>query len=291
MITTLLSLVAAQNLAAPAPMTVPVETPQANVLMVGAIPYKNFTDIAPIIQAKSALSVDLDSGLILYQKNAEQKLPMASLTKLMTAIIILEENSLSDVVTVSGEATKIEGSKIWLRKGEKITVENLIKATLISSANDAALALGIYNAGSEDKFVEKMNRKAKVLSLENTNFMNPVGLDEENHYSTAFDLSILARYAMTKKTIREIVIQKEGGIASADGKITHKLTTTNELLSSYLKVLGLKTGTTDNAGQCLISVVENEKGNILVNVLLNSPNRFQEAKVLAEWGFRAYKWL
>lgn len=300
MITTFLSLITAGLLVQTPPLSSEVgsyynqtSNPvifEASILPANRIPIKNDQFIEPLIKAKAALSIDLETGMILYQKNPDQKLPIASLTKLMTAIVIIEENKLTEIVSIPKEATKIEGSKAWLAQGEKISISKLIKALLITSANDAAVSLALHNSNSIEKFVDKMNAKAKLLGMYNTHFKNPVGLDEDDHYSTAYDLSLLARYAINKEVIKTTVTEKEADISSEDGKFKHKLLTTNELLSSYLKVLGLKTGTTDEAGQCLISIVKNEQGDKIVNILLNSPERFQEAKILSEWSFKAYNW-
>ena len=253
------------------------------------IPYQLSNTSAPIINAASAISLDLDSGIKLYEKDSNKKLPPASITKLMTAIIALEENKIDETVTVP-DVSKIEGSKIWLKKNEQISLGNLIKAALIPSANDAAYSIAIHNAGSMEKFAEKMNKKAHALGMYDTHFKNSIGLDEKDHYSTAHDLAILGTYAMKKDFIKKTVIQKEAVIESTNGSTSYKLTSTNELLSSYLKVLGLKTGTTDEAGPCLISVVQNQNGSTIINVILNSPDRFQESKLLSEWVFDSFTW-
>ena len=284
----------------------------AALLQASAVPVQNQQNLAPVIKAKAAIATDLENGFILYEKNIHDRRPVASLTKLMTAIIILEENNLNDTVTVSvsQKGAQIGGSKIWLAPGEKITVENLLYATLIHSANDAAYALAIYNSennpgqtqcGSIDcseghsdtpikNFVKKMNEKAMLLGLQNTNFTNPVGLDEEGNYSSAYDLSILGRYAYKKDFIRKAAIIREMEITSKNGRLKHKISTTNDLLGSYLKVLGLKTGTTAEAGECLVAVIKNDDGNNILTVLLDSGSRYQETKVLVDWLFRTYNW-
>lgn len=303
MISTLLSLFTAGTL-----MTndVPAAAPHAmpwneNVLLEATdVPTKNEQNIAPVIGAESAIVVDLKNGLILYEKNIHEQLHIASLTKLMTTTIVLEENAGTEVATISQYAANTEGSKIWLAPGEKITVENLLYAALIESANDSAVALAEYNAGSVENFVKKMNEKAHELGLYSTRFANPTGLDEDEmtdpnapkigNISTAYDLTLLARYAYGKSFVRRAVTKKELEIASTNEGLKHKLKSTNALLDSYLKVLGLKTGTTDNAGQCLIAIVENEQGNDILTVVLNSPDRYKETKVLADWTFRTYTW-
>lgn len=253
-------------------------------------PVKKNTYISPIISPKSAIAVDNETGAVLYEKNSDEKLPIASITKLMTILIILDENELSDTVKVSPNAASVGGSTMFLHAGEKIAVENLIYGALIGSSNDAAIALAEYNAGSVNKFIEKMNKKAKDLSLTNTHFSTPSGLGDVDNYSSAKDLSVLAQQVYKNKFIKHAAELKEIEVLSLDESITHKIKTTNELLGGYLNVKGLKTGTTDAAGQCLVTIAENDDGHEITTVLLHSPDRFTEAKVLIDWVFRAFNW-
>ncbi len=286
-----------------------------NVLLEATkIPEKNEKNIAPVIDAKSAIIVDINNGIILYEKNIHEPRAIASLTKLMTTTIVIEENDPKEIVTVSKNAAQTEGSKAWLAEEEKITVENLLYASLINSANDAAVALAEHNADSVENFVKKMNYRSKELGMMSTVFVNPTGLDEEmpqnntdpedaetnnpnlpkqseyQNISTAYDMTLLARYAYGKSFIRRAVIKKELEITSVNEVLKHKLRSTNELLDSYLPVLGLKTGTTDTAGECLIAIIENPEGNDIMTIVLNSPSRYKETKVLADWALRTYTW-
>lgn len=254
------------------------------------IPVKKITAVEPIINADAAIIVDFDSGEVLYEKNANEKLQIASITKLMTALVALDEGNLDDVVTVSGQAARTEGSKVWLYSGEQITLRNLLKAALIHSGNDAAVAIAEHIAGDVPNFVEKMNSKAKELKLYSTNYSNPIGFDNIENYSTVKDLSQLAAVAYRNSFIRDTVRIESTTIASTNGEQTHDLTSTNQLLSSFLHVLGLKTGHTEGAGLCFVSVIDNEKGNKVITVVLNSPDRFGETKMLATWAFRNYTW-
>lgn len=355
MIATLISLYAAGtltfgdafgNATAPAQHTMPWS--DNKLLEATPVPERNSAEISPVIKAKAAIAVDLENGLVLYEKNIHDPLPIASLTKLMTAVIVLEENDLKDVVKVSKDAAKTEGSKIWLAPDEKITVEDLLYAVMIPSANDAAVALAENNSETEQKFVGKMNKKALELGLIGSNFINATGLDmparahdtglaadaagtiaadgkkesknstlsgtqetlellgstgfgfgllssaemkpQTENFSTAYDLTLLARYAYGKSFVRRAAVKKELEISSVNGDLKHQLKNTNDLLGSYLKVLGLKTGTTDDAGECLISIIENDQGHDILTVVLNSPSRYNETKILADWVFRAYKW-
>ncbi len=273
------------------PTPVPTPSPKTvTVLSASAVPQQNPRNIAPIIRARSAIAVDLKTGMTLFEKKSDDHLPIASITKLMTSIVILENHDINEVMMVSKKASQIEGSKAWLAPGEKITVGNLLYATLVHSANDAAYTLAENDSKSISVFVNKMNQRAQDLGLFNTHFTNPIGLDEAANYSSAYDLTVLGRYAYTKNFIRKASALKELEIASTNGKTIHKLKSTNDLLGSYLKVLGLKTGTTDQAGQCLVAIIENSKGNDILTVVLGSSSRYQETKVLADWVFRSFTW-
>lgn len=151
----------------------------------------------PYTQASSALVADLNTNSILYQNNSNKRLPIASITKLMTVLILLEENQLDEIVTIPAEATQLGGTTMYLHSNEQITVLDLIKGSLIQSGNDAAYSLAIHNAGTANEFVKKMNAKSKQLSLYNTNFANPMGFDDPKNYSTAQDLLILAKAVST----------------------------------------------------------------------------------------------
>ena len=267
---------------------------ESDLLEVNAIATKNPQKNAPVVEAKAALIMDASSGEVLYKKNASTRLPMASLTKIMTALIILESHDLDEVVTIeenySLRSSDELGVRIWLRQYEKLTVEDLLEALLLPSAGDAALALATYHSGSEEAFVEEMNERAKVLNLKNTHFVNPIGIDAEGHYSTAMDMAILTKNALRFRDFRRIVQMKVAEIKSTDGRISHSFDNTDYLLNSYLDIRGIKTGTTDGAGECLINLAYNEEGHSVISVLLDSPNRFQENKSLIDWAFRSYEW-
>jgi len=286
MLTTLLSLLGAQQIAFST--MVPVQKPRFDL---PAHPYpilKPFA-IKPIIKAKAAFSIDLETGQILFNQNSAAKLPMASLTKLMTAWIVLHEHKLNEIVQIDPQVPKIEPSKANLLAYEKITVKALIEAIFVKSANDAALALAIYDSGSETKFAEKMNKYAQQMGLLDTHYENSTGLDADNHYSSARDIALLARKIYHYKIVQNSADLKSIVITSIHNKFKHPLKNTNKLLNSYLKVLGLKTGTTDAAGQCLVSIVE-QNGHRILNVVLNSPARFKESKLLSQWIFDNYYW-
>lgn len=262
----------------------------AQLLEISQIPSVKIGSTQPVIQASSALLMDASTGVALYEKNARTRIPVASLTKIMTAILILDSHDLTEVVRVPESYTGLESTRIWLQKGERITVENLMIGLLVRSGGDAALALASHHSGSVEKFVDEMNARAKALGLLHTQFKNPIGLDEEGHFSSAYDMAILTKYAMRNPDFRRYVQMTEATITSVDGRITHRFENTNKLLNSYLNILGVKTGTTDEAGESVINWARNAEGHELIAVVLDSPNRFQENKALLDWGFRNVEW-
>ena len=253
-------------------------------------PIKKPRFISPIIKASSSIAVDLSTNSVLYENNSHLRLPLASITKLMTVHILLLENGLDEEVTVSSNAANTEGSTMWLRAGEKLTVSSLINGAMINSANDAAVALAEHNAGTVSAFVEKMNNKAKSMGLLNTHFANPIGLDQNGNYSSTFDIAKMSTEIYKTPFIQIAAQTKELEVFSTNKKQSHKLISTNDLLDSYLNIKGLKTGRTEKAGLCLVSIAQNEEGKEILTVVLNSPARFTESKILIDWIFRAFNW-
>lgn len=282
------------SLVVPSPTNSIIQTASydiSNISDAESIPIKNPYFIAPIINAKASIGIDLATGTVLYEENSHDRLLIASITKLMTALIVLEENNIEDIATISSNAANIGGSVMRLQAGEKISLKNLLYGALIHSANDAAVALAEYNAGTVETFVKKMNAKASQLDLINTHFSNPIGLDDPQNYSSAYDVAKLARNIYQKQFVKSAALIKEIKVTSEDGAFTHKLESTNELLGNeFYKIKGLKTGKTDLAGLCLVVVAENNTGNEILTVVLNSPARFTETKILVDWLFRAYNW-
>ncbi len=261
----------------------------SGLIEINSVPVLKTGKIEPIIYANASYALDLTANTILYAQNEHDKLPIASLTKLMTAYIILEEEELDSVVTVSSNAANTEGSNIWLGIGETITVESLLHGLLIQSGNDCAVALAEFNAGNEENFVAKMNQKAKQLGLNETYFTSSSGLDDQG-YSTAKDLAFLSMYLLKNDFIRNITVLSSITVTGTDGYPTHNLTSTNQLLGSYLNVKGLKTGKTDAAGECLITVAENDQDHEILTVILGSQDRFGETKFLLDWLYNSYVW-
>lgn len=263
----------------------------SSIIETTSAPIKNPEFISPIISAKSSIAIDLTTSTVLYEKNMHQRLPIASITKLMTSLIVLDENKPDDTVTISHSAAAMEGSTMFLQIGEKISISSLLYGAMIHSANDAAVSLAEYNAGSTKEFVKKMNNKAISMGLVNSHFTNPVGLDESQNYSSAYDIAKLAQTVYKNPFIKKSAKISNMDVYSISGDLTHKLESTNELLENkFFKINGLKTGSTDRAGQCFVSVAENSNGHEILTVVLNSPARFTETKVLVDWVFRAYNW-
>lgn len=248
-------------------------------------PKSNYKKFNPL--AAASVIYDTGSGTNLLEKDISTPRPIASLAKLMTALIIMESHKPNEVVTVGKlPALGPEDQKLGLVEGEEITVGELLKAILIYSANDAANALAIYDSGSVEDFSKKMNDKAKLWGMTNSNFDEPSGLSSKNT-STPKDLIKLASVLSTNQTFKEITSTANSKIFNQDGK-AYTLTTTNKILGS-VGVVGMKTGYTLDAGQCLITAVE-RNGRRIITVVLNSPDRFQESKNMIEWAFNNHIW-
>ncbi len=228
-------------------------------------------------------------GRELWERDVEARRAMASTTKMMTAVVVLENASLDDVVTVSKSDVKVGESAMGLKAGEKLSVRDLLEGMLIQSGNDAATALAEHVGGTLPKFVAMMNAKAAQLDLVNTHYLNAHGLDVPGHYTSAEDLTALARYAMRIPEFRRIVGTAKARVVTA--KYTHQLKSTNLLLNQYAGCNGIKTGWTDQAGYCI--VVSAKRGDIeLVGTVLGAASeagRFGQATRLLDWGFAHYK--
>lgn len=259
------------------------------LLSVAAIPLQKPEMISPAeVSSRAVIAIDLESQSVLFQKNPDLKLPIASLTKLMTAYIILDEEDPDAIVEVSQKAAATGGSSMGIRSGEKISVKNLLYGLLIPSGNDAAVALAEFNSGSEENFVNKMNAKAMLLGLDQSQFANATGLDTNESYSTPRDLALLSSYLLKDDTIKEIAAQKSTEVSGQNGLI-HKLENTNVLLGQ-MGIRGLKTGKTPAAGECLISYADGPNGSQVLLVILGSGNRFNDTKILLDWIYRAFIW-
>lgn len=232
---------------------------------------------APSVSAGSAILTD-ESGLVLFEKNADERSLIASTTKIMTALLVCEDGDLAHVVRVPAEAAGVEGSSMYLKAGERLTVRELLNGLMLSSGNDAAIALAIASAGSAEKFVRRMNERAERLGLANTHFANPNGLDDPENYSTARELAALAACAMRNETFREIVSQRS---AKAAGRT---LTNHNRLLWLYEGADGVKTGYTLAAGRILVSSAV-RRGRRLVAVTIRDRDDWNDHAALLDYGF------
>ncbi|WP_420795150.1 D-alanyl-D-alanine carboxypeptidase family protein [Desulforamulus ferrireducens] len=239
----------------------------------------------PSVSAAAAIVMDAETGQVLYAKNPHQPRPIASTTKIMTALVALECGNLKASTTISERAAGIEGSSIYLKAGEKLTLEELIYGALMHSGNDACVAIAEQVAGSERNFVNLMNFRARQLGARNTTFANTNGLPDERHLSTAYDLALITRYALKEPVFRSIVATKTHVIPGPRGK--RYLSNTNKLLWSYQGADGVKTGTTNAAGKCLVSSATRE-GRSLIAVVLHSDDRYAESIRLLNYGFNNY---
>lgn len=240
------------------------------------------------LSAASAIVIDADSGRVIFEHNAHEKCGMASTTKIMTAVVVLENCKLDETVTVSYNAAITEGSSMYLKPNEKLKVEDLLYGLMLNSGNDAATALAEHTSGSIEEFANLMNKKAQQIGMKNSSFANPHGLDNENHYSTAYDMALLTKYAMENETFKTVVgTQKK--IVETDGEQKYKyLTNHNKLLSMYEWCKGVKTGFTKKCGRCLVSY--SEKDNVkLITITLNAPDDWNDHISLCEQYFNIYK--
>ena len=237
---------------------------------------------SPTVSAKHAVLYDAVCDDFLWEKDADTPVPMASTTKIATAIAVLEARALDDVVEVPTEAVGVEGTSAYLKAGELLTVRDLLHALLLASANDAAVALAVACDGSVAAFAERMNALAKSLSLKSTHFENPHGLPAEEHYTTARELALLAAYAMHNPDFKEIVGKKHYTCKTSEQVRIFR--NHNKLLSFSEDAVGIKTGFTKTSGRCLVGAAE-RKGAILISVTLSAPNDWNDHISLWNYGF------
>jgi len=247
------------------------------------------------LYAKSSILIEESTGKVIYENNADEQLHPASMTKIMSMILIFEaisegKISLSDDVVISKESANMGGSQVYLNEGETYKVEELLKAVSIASANDAVVALAEKVSGTKEKFVEKMNEKAKALKLKNTNFINPHGLDDNNHYSSARDMAIMAKELLKYQNVLDYTSKYEDYFKKKDGSSIW-LVNTNKLVKFYNGMDGLKTGYTEKAGYCLTSTAK-KNGLRLIAVVMGEDsieNRTEDTLKLMNYGFNTIK--
>lgn len=241
----------------------------------------------PTLTAECAILAELSSGRVLYSQNAYAKRYPASTTKIMTALVVLENCNVNDTVTVPKEAQGIEGSSIYLAAGEKLTVLELLYGLMLRSGNDAATALAIHCAGSVYDFAQMMNQKAQSIGCQNTNFTNPSGLPSNDHYTTAYDLMLISRQAMMNDLFRKIVSTQKINISWDSHEYNRILVNENKMLYNYDGANGIKTGYTKAAGRCLVSSAK-KNGMTLIAIVLNCSPMYAECGKMLDYGFDNY---
>lgn len=256
------------------------------IFLISSFPLKII--MANNISAKSYCVMEASSERILYGKNIHEKLPMASTTKIMTAILAIENGNLNDVINIKKEWTGIEGTSIYLKENEKLTLEDLLYGLMLVSGNDAAVSIASYISGSVDKFAALMNKKAKNLGMINTNFVNPHGLPNENHYTSAYDFALLTSYAMKNETFIKIINANKWSMPYENKENGRVIYNKNKLLKSYEGANGVKTGFTKAARKCFVFAA-NRNNMQVVGVLLKSEDHYPESKSLLNMSFNEYK--
>ncbi len=240
----------------------------------------NTTVSALSVSAQYACMIDAQTGRVIYEHNAYKQHSMASTTKIMTALVAVENSELSEMVTVSKNAAGTEGTSLYLKAGENISMEDLLYGLLLQSGNDAAIAIAEHVAGTTKEFAAMMTSRAKTIGANQTSFQNPNGLDEDGHYTTAYDLALITRTALKNETIAKIVATKSKKIRNG----TQTITNHNKMLSMYPGCIGVKTGFTKKTGRCLVTAAKRDDISIIA-VTLNAPNDWNDHKTMLDFGF------
>lgn len=255
--------------------------------LIGPLYFPGHTQ-GPDLSARAAVLMDARTGVVLYGKNELQRRAPASTTKILTAILALERGRLDEVVTVHRGATRVGGSQIWLEPGEKLTLLELLKGMMLPSGNDAATAIAYHIGGSVEGFARLMNLRARQLGAFHSHFVNPSGLPDPNHYTTAYDLAMIARWGLELPEFRQIVRLRSDQIPWGAHEWRRSLFNTNRLLWGFAGADGVKTGTTSDAGPCLVASATRE-GWQLLSVVLGSSNRWDDSARLLEYGFSHFR--
>ncbi len=243
-----------------------------------------------LASAKAMVVMEGNSNKILYSHNHNQKLAMASLTKIITAIVAIENSqNLDEKIKIADESVGIEGTSIYLTKGEELTLNELLLGLMLASGNDSAVAIAYHVGGSEEKFVEMMNDFVKRIGANSTSLANPHGLDADDHYTTAYDLALITSYALKNEDFARIVSTKRATISGNSQVEARYLKHKNKLLFSDEKCVGVKTGFTDDAGRCLVHATKQDDGMELITVVLNCGPMFEEADRLNKLAVANYK--
>lgn len=253
-----------------------------------ATPAQSGASAPPSVSARSAALINASDGSVYFAHNADERLGPASTTKLMTALVVAERCSADEVVCISPDAVGIEGSSVYLVANERLTVRELLYALLLSSANDAAAALAIFAAGSVEDFCVLMNDRAHAMGLRDTRFTNPHGLYDEEHYTTARELALIAAEVLRIPLLREIVSTYKQTIPHDGIPDRRLLVNHNKLLRSYEGAIGMKTGFTKRTGRTLVSAAERD-GLTLIAVTLDAPDDWRDHTAMLDWGFESYE--
>jgi D-alanyl-D-alanine carboxypeptidase (penicillin-binding protein 5/6) len=244
--------------------------------------------LQPQTVGKSVILMDIESGRVLYEKNSRQELPPASVTKIMTALLVIENGDLNDEVVISEHAAETPESTVYLEPGEKLTRMELLYACMLPSANDACVALAESVTGSEENFIELMNIRARQLGMKNTHYCNPHGLDDEQHYTTAYDLALLSRHALKNPVFTDITSTPRKVIPWESREEDRLLLNQNRLLYRYEGAYGVKTGFTRQAGNCVVGAAK--RGNMnLIAISLNSPAVYDDLINMLDYGFNNFR--
>ena len=238
--------------------------------------------------ARAAIVISGDTGEVIYSQNAQEKLPMASTTKIMTALILCEQGDMEKVITVTDQMVRVEGTSMGLLAGDKVSYKALLYGMLLASGNDAANVTAYALGGTIDGFVKMMNTKAKELGLSNTHFETPSGLDGDEHYTTAYDLAMLAKVCMENPLFYEAASSKSATLEYGNPPYRRTLTNHNKLLKTYDGAVGVKTGFTKKSGRCLVSCAERD-GKRIIAVTLKDPDDWRDHTNLLDYGFSQVK--
>ncbi|WP_324825442.1 D-alanyl-D-alanine carboxypeptidase family protein [Sinanaerobacter sp. ZZT-01] len=241
----------------------------------------------PEISAQTAIVMDLNSGMVLYEKKSQEKVYPASTTKILTALLAIEQGDLNDAVTISKTASGVEGSSIYLEVGEKISLKDLVYGLMLRSGNDAAIAISEKISGSAAAFVEEMNERAREIGAEHTHFMNPNGLYDDEHYTTAYDMALIARQAMLNPAFKEVAASKSWTAERGEGKF-NVFYNKNKVVQEYEGGTGVKIGYTKSSGRTLVA--SSKRGEMeLICVVMNDPNWFEDSYQLMDAVYDSYE--
>lgn len=260
------------------------------LLLFSILPFASSNAVAEglSVSAKSAVLIEADTGRVLFAKNKDMQLPMASTTKILTALITLESDNLDELFVVDEKAIQVEGSSMGLQKGDSASLRTLACGMLLPSGNDAANAAAVRIGGSIAEFAAMMNQRAAAIGMTNSHFVTPSGLDDEQHYSTAHDMAKLARVALKNNAFQDICSRNIAKVEFGNPPYERWLKNHNRLLNEYKGAIGVKTGFTKKSGRCLVSAAERD-GVTLIAVTLNAPNDWQDHTLMFNYGFNDVK--